>query len=138
MIASGPTMSILAPNPIIAQRIEARLEILLRTLQANWLEKITQSAPAKFWFVAKLRHEIAAMPFHPANFIRGKIAFPARQRFSTHLRKSSLGRGISFPKFAVLCRCENNGRIIHDLEKRRDSYHPFGGFEHELFVRNNQ
>ena len=42
----GTKMSILAPNPVVAQRIEARLEILFRTLQANWFEKITQGAPA--------------------------------------------------------------------------------------------
>ncbi len=38
--------SILVPNPIVAQRIEARLEILLGTLEADWLEEIAPGAPA--------------------------------------------------------------------------------------------
>src|ERR1043166_7305200 len=37
---------LLAPNPVIPQRVEPRLEILFRALQANWFEKIAQGTPA--------------------------------------------------------------------------------------------
>src|SRR5216110_3402516 len=75
------------PNPVVAQRIGARLDVFLRTFATNRPHKISQFAAAQPRFVAKFRHKIAAMPFHPADFVFGKFALPARRRFWTDLGK---------------------------------------------------
>src|SRR5213595_4084540 len=85
----------LPANPVVAQRIGARLEIFAWAFATNRPHKISQLAAAQPRLVAKFRHEIAAMPFHPADFVFVKLALPARRRFRTDLGKVDPCRSVA-------------------------------------------
>ena len=66
-------LSILAPHPIVPQRIEPGFQILFRSLLANRFHKMSQRAPAQPRLISELWHQFATMPFHPADLIGGKL-----------------------------------------------------------------
>jgi len=53
----------------VAQGIDPRLEIFPRSLLANWFQKLPKPTRPQPRLVSELRHQIAAMPFHPTDFI---------------------------------------------------------------------
>src|SRR6266576_2339555 len=80
-------LSILAPHPIVPQRIEPGFQILFRSLLANRFHKMSQRERAQPRIISKLWHQFATMPFHPADLIVGELTFPPRHRLGTDLRK---------------------------------------------------
>src|SRR5260370_14968066 len=86
----------------VAQRICARLEKLLRSFSADRLCEMTQRTPVQTWLVTELRHQIPAVPFHPADFVFVQFVFPACYRRGADFGKTHAGRVISPPPNADL------------------------------------
>jgi hypothetical protein len=53
----------------VTQRIRARFQKFFRAFPADWFHEITQRSPGQPRFVSKFRHQIPAVPFHPADFV---------------------------------------------------------------------
>src|ERR1700726_2704863 len=91
-------LSILPPNPIVPQRIEPGFQILFRSLLANRFHKMSQRARAQPRLISKFWHQLATMPFHPPDLIRGKLTLPPRHRLGTDFRKTDSGRRVARPE----------------------------------------
>src|SRR5438045_283338 len=87
-----------ASNPIIAQRVRARLEVFSRALTADRLREVSQLTSLQPWLIPEFRHEFPAMPFDPSDFIFGKFTLPPRRWFWADLRKVNSGRGVTTPE----------------------------------------
>src|SRR5260370_41490589 len=81
----------------VAQRICARLEKLLRSFSADRLCEMTQRTPVQPRLVTELRHQITAMPFHPADLVFMQFVLPTRDPDCAYFGKSNAGRGVSCP-----------------------------------------
>src|SRR5689334_10785424 len=82
---------------------------------ANRLDPMFEpSLPSRF--IAELRHEIAAVPFDPTDFIRPDLVFPTRSRFAADLGEALPRRGIASPEPAGFRRMKRHFRIEGDLE----------------------
>src|SRR5262249_51217566 len=88
--------------------------------------------------ISKLRHEVAAMPFDPTNFIFGKLAFPARHRFGADFRKVYARCGVAPPELADFRWSQHRVRIEVDLEIRANFFHGPGRFPNELFILDDE
>src|SRR5437660_9440342 len=97
-------LSVLAPYPIVPQRIEPRIQILFRSLLANRFYKMSQRESAQPRLISKLWHQFATMPFHPADLIGGELTLPPRHRLGTNLRKTDSGGRVASPEPARLRR----------------------------------
>src|SRR5207237_9932069 len=104
-------LSILGPYPVVPQRIEPGFQILFRSLLANRFHKMSQRESAQPRLISKLWHQLATMPFHPADLIGGELTLPPRHRLGTDLRKTDSGSRVASPEPARLRRC-SNGRGI--------------------------
>src|ERR1700704_2375086 len=89
-------------------------------------------------FIAKLRHEIAAMPFDPANLIFAQLALPARSRFRADLGKTSADGGIPRPQSTDLGWLQSNIGIESDLEIIADFLHHGSWLTDEVFIANHE
>src|ERR1700682_3067014 len=109
----------------------------MRALAANWLEPMAQPRMQPR-FVSKLRHEIAAMPFDPANLVFAQLVLPARGRFGADLGKASAHRGIARPQSTDLRRLQSNIGIESNFEILADFLHHGGRLAHEVFVTDDE
>src|SRR5947207_6809058 len=91
--------------------------MLARAFASNWPDKVSQLAPpVQPRLIPKCRHEIATMPFHPADFIVRKFTLPTRRRFRANLGDLNPGRLVTAPETSQLCGGENRLRIKGGLQ----------------------
>src|SRR5713101_7776035 len=98
----------------VAVGIESRLQIFTWRLASNRSQPMTKLTAAQSRLVIEERHQIATMPFHPADLVRRKIGFPTSQRLRADLRKIGFGGGISPPEFTRFRWSQHNRGIEAD------------------------
>src|ERR1700730_6701442 len=94
--------------------------------------------PTQSRLVSKLRHEIATMPFDPADLVFAQLALPPRCRFGADFGETNAGGRIPCPQTTNLCRVKSDIGIKRDLEIITDSLHDGGGLTDEFFIGNNK
>src|ERR1700682_130328 len=81
-------LSVLAPYPIVPQRIEPGFQILFWSLLANRFHKMSQRESAQPRLISQLGPQFETLPFHPADIIGGELTLPPRHRLRSCFGKN--------------------------------------------------
>ncbi len=93
-----------------------------------------QLAPRQPRRVTQCRHQVAAMPFHPPDFIQGKVRLPAGQRRRIDGGEFRFRRGIAGPVPPGLGRFQHDLRAMGDAQEPADLLHHRRRFPHQFLV----
>ena len=100
-IASGPALLITWSEQFVPDGVVTGLEILLRAFLPNWSGPMVQQTPVRTsQSIAKMRHQLPAMPFHPANFVHRQFVLPTARPFPAYTSEFAVSRRVSCPEFS--------------------------------------
>src|SRR5205085_7215072 len=100
------------------------LEILLRAFLPDGSRPMVQQTPVRSsQSIAKARHQLPAMPFHPANFVHRQFILPTACPFPAYTSEFALSRRVSCPEFSGLCRRYNDIPIKRYFQEIADPLH---------------